>query len=153
MPVHSEKRFLPYTPDQLFDLVADIEKYPEFLPWCVATRVTERSGDRLVSEMVIGFKMFRERFISRVELDREGHRIDVSYAEGPFKYLTNHWVFVEHPRGCMIDFFVEFEFRSRILQKVIEVLFHEAVRRMVGAFESRARDLYGPPSTGSPSII
>ena len=153
MPTHSEKRVLPYTPDQLFDLVADIERYPEFLPWCVATRITERSGDRLVSEMVIGFKMFRERFVSRVKLDREGHRIDVAYAEGPFKYLTNHWVFDEHPRGCMIDFYVEFEFRSRLLQMVIEVLFHEAVRRMVGAFESRARALYGPPSTGSPSTI
>ena len=153
MPTHSERRVLPYTPQQLFDLVADIEKYPEFLPWCVATRITERSDDRLVSEMVIGFKMFRERFVSRVKLDREGHRIDVAYAEGPFKYLTNHWVFDEHPRGCTIDFFVEFEFRSRFLQEVIEVLFHEAVRRMVGAFESRARDLYGPPSTNCPPTI
>lgn len=153
MPTHSEQRVLPYTPQQLFDLVADIEKYPEFLPWCVATRITERADDRLVSEMVIGFKMFRERFVSRVKLDREGHRIDVAYAEGPFKYLTNHWVFVDHPRGCMIDFYVEFEFNSRLLQKVIEVLFHEAVRRMVGAFESRARDLYGPPSKDSPSTI
>jgi len=149
MPTHSEKRVLPYTPQQLFDLVADIERYPEFLPWCVATRITERSGDRLVSEMVIGFKMFRERFVSRVKLDRKAHRIDVAYAEGPFKYLTNHWIFEDHPRGCMIDFYVEFEFNSRLLQKVIQVLFHEAVRRMVGAFESRARDLYGAP----PKII
>jgi coenzyme Q-binding protein COQ10 len=153
MPTHSERRVLPYTPQQLFDLVADIERYPEFLPWCVATRITERSDDRLVSEMVIGFKMFRERFVSRVKLDREGHRIDVSYAEGPFKYLTNHWLFEAHPRGCMIDFFVEFEFRSRLLQKVIQVLFHEAVRRMVGAFEARARDLYGPPPSNAPSTI
>jgi coenzyme Q-binding protein COQ10 len=153
MPTHSEKRVLPYTPQQLFDLVADIEKYPEFLPWCVATRITERSGDRLVSEMVIGFKMFRERFVSRVKLDREGRRIDVAYAEGPFKYLTNHWIFEDHPRGCMIDFYVEFEFNSRLLQKVIQVLFHEAVRRMVGAFESRARDLYGAPPEISPPTI
>jgi coenzyme Q-binding protein COQ10 len=153
MPTHSEKRVLPYTPQQLFDLVADIERYPEFLPWCVATRITERSGDRLVSEMVIGFKMFRERFVSRVKLDREGRRIDVAYAEGPFKYLTNHWIFEDHPRGCMIDFYVEFEFNSRLLQKVIQVLFHEAVRRMVGAFESRARDLYGAPPEISPPTI
>jgi coenzyme Q-binding protein COQ10 len=144
MPTHSERRVLPFTPQQLYDLVADIEKYPEFLPWCVATRVTERSDDSLVSEMVIGFKMFRERFVSRVKFDRKNHRIDVSYAEGPFKYLTNHWVFDEHPRGCTIDFFVEFEFRSRLLQKVIETLFHEAVRRMVRAFETRAHDLYDP---------
>ncbi len=148
MPRHAEKRVLPFTPQQLFDLVADIESYPEFLPWCVAARIREREGNHLVSEMVIGFKMFRERFISRVTLDPDGRRIDVAYAEGPFKYLTNHWIFEEHPDGCVIDFYVEFEFRSRLLQKVIETLFHEAVRRMVRAFETRAHVLYGsPPKT------
>lgn len=145
MPRHAEKRVLPFTPQQLFDLVADIESYPEFLPWCVAARIREREGNHLVSEMVIGFKMFRERFTSRVTLDPDGRRIDVSYAEGPFKYLTNHWIFEEHPDGCVIDFYVEFEFRSRLLQKVIETLFHEAVRRMVRAFETRAHVLYGSP--------
>ena len=111
-----------------------------------AARISERHEDRLVSEMVIGFKMFRERFTSRVDLDRDALRIDVAYADGPFKHLTNQWIFEDHPRGCSIDFYVDFEFRSRLLQKLIEVLFHEAVRRMVGAFEVRARALYGPPS-------
>ena len=87
--------------------------------------------------------MFRERFTSRVRLDEIGRRIDVTYAEGPFRYLNNHWVFEPHPDGCLIDFYVDFEFRSKLLQKLVEALFHEAVRRMVGAFEGRARDLYG----------
>src|SRR3546814_11180403 len=89
--------------------------------------------------------MFRERFTSRVHPDPASRRIDVTYAEGPFKYLENHWVFEDHPQGCLIDFYVDFEFRSRLLQKVIEALFHEAVRRMVGAFETSADALFGPP--------
>jgi coenzyme Q-binding protein COQ10 len=95
--------------------------------------------------MVIGFKMFRERFTTRVRLDPAGQRIDVAYEEGPFKRLNNHWVFEDHPQGCAIDFYVDFAFRSRLLQKVIETLFEEAVRRMVSAFEARARALYGAP--------
>jgi coenzyme Q-binding protein COQ10 len=145
MPTHAEQRVLPYTPEQLFALVADIERYPEFLPWCVAARIRERRADRIVADLVIGFKVFRERFTSRVALDPPG-RIDVSYAEGPFRRLNNHWVFERVPGGCRIDFFVDFEFKSRLMQKVIEVLFGEAVRRMVGAFEKRARDLYGAPA-------
>jgi len=146
MPTHAEKRVLPYTPQQLFDLVADIERYPEFLPWCVAARVRERHDDRLVAEMIIGFKMLRERFTSRVKLDREALRIDVAYEDGPFKYLTNYWNFEAHPSGCTIDFYVDFEFRSRLLQKLIEALFYEAIRRMVRAFEIRAQALYGQPT-------
>jgi coenzyme Q-binding protein COQ10 len=92
--------------------------------------------------MIIGFRMFRERFTSRVALDAP-RRIDVTYAEGPFRRLNNHWVFEKVPGGCRIDFYVDFEFKSRLMQKLIEVLFSEAVRRMVGAFEKRARDLYG----------
>ncbi len=145
MPTHAEKRILPYTPKQLYDMVADIECYPEFLPWCLATRVRKHEGNEILSDMVIGFKMFRERFTTRVTLNPEQNRIDVAYAEGPFKYLNNHWVFVDRPEGCEIDFYVDFEFRSRLLQKAVGVLFGEAVRRMVGAFETRARTLYGPP--------
>ena len=144
MSTHAEKRVLPYSPDQLFDLVADIERYPEFLPWCVAARVRQRKAELVVADLVIGFKIFRERFTSRVRLDRSGGRIDVAYTEGPFRYLNNHWVFEDHAQGCAIDFYVDFEFHSRILQKVIGVLFEEAVRRMVGAFEARAGALYGP---------
>lgn len=146
MPTHAEKRVLPYTPKQLFDMVADIERYPDFLPWCLATRIRKREDRIILADMVIGFKVFRERFTTRVGLNPEQNRIDVTYAEGPFKYLNNHWVFAAHPKGCEIDFYVDFEFRSRLLQKAIEVLFTEAVRRMVGAFETRAHKLYGPPA-------
>jgi coenzyme Q-binding protein COQ10 len=142
MPTHAEQRLLPYTPEQMYALVADIERYPEFLPWCVAARIRERRADFINADLVIGFRMFRERFTSHVQLDPPG-RIDVTYAEGPFRYLNNHWNFERVPGGCRIDFFVDFEFKSRLLQKVIEVLFGEAVRRMVAAFETRARQLYG----------
>ncbi len=148
MPRHEERRVLPYRPDQLFDLVAEIERYPEFLPWCVAARVRERRGNVITGDLVIGFKMFRERFTSRVELTRPD-RIDVSYTDGPFRHLANHWVFNPHPVGCELDFFVDFEFRSRLLDKLIGALFDEAVRRMVAAFETRAKALYGSPNDGA----
>jgi len=154
MPTHAEQRVLSYTPEQLFALVADIERYPEFLPWCIAARIRERQPCLIVADLIIGFRMFRERFTSRVSLDRP-RRIDVEYAEGPFRYLNNHWTFTSDPKGCRADFFVDFEFRSRLLQRLIEVLFSEAVRRMVGAFEKRARDLYGAPShrrAGQPAV-
>ncbi|NNG02974.1 MAG: type II toxin-antitoxin system RatA family toxin [Inquilinus sp.] len=142
MPTHAEQKLLPYSQAQLFDLVADIERYPEFLPWCLATRTRERQGAVLISDMVIGFRMVRERFTSRVTLARPD-RIDVEYTHGPLSHLNNHWRFLPHPEGCVIDFYVDFEFRSRVLQKLIGVLFNEAVKRMVGAFEERAHALYG----------
>ena len=143
MPTHAEKRVLPYTPEQMYDLVADIEKYPEFLPWCLAARIRKRDGNVVYADLIIGFKMIRERFTSRVTLSPPG-RIDVSYTEGPFSYLNNHWIFSPtETGGCLIDFYVDFEFRSKMLQKIIGVLFNEAVRRMVAAFETRARQLYG----------
>jgi coenzyme Q-binding protein COQ10 len=148
MSTHAERRRLPYTPEQLFDLVAEVERYPEFLPWCVGARVRERTPGLVVADLLIGYRMVRERFTSRVILDRP-RRIDVSYSEGPFRYLNNHWLFLPEPDGgCTLDFFVDFEFRSRMLQKIIEVLFNEAVRRMVGAFETRARNLYGEETRG-----
>ena len=142
MPTHAETRLLPFTPEQLFDLVADVERYPEFLPWCIAARVRERRDNVIHADLVIGFKVFRERFTSRVTLDRV-RRIDVVYTEGPLKYLNNHWIFEPAAGGCRIDFYVDFEFRSRLLQKKIGVVFNEAVRHMVRAFEQRARRLYG----------
>jgi coenzyme Q-binding protein COQ10 len=145
MPRHAEQRLLPYTPEQMYGLVADIERYPDFLPWCVAARITERGPDFVNADLVIGFKMIRERFTSHVKLDPPG-RIDVEYAEGPFHHLNIRWLFERAPGGCRIDFFVDFEFKSRLLQKIIEVLFGEAVRRMVAAFENRARQLYGRPA-------
>jgi coenzyme Q-binding protein COQ10 len=147
MATHAEKRLLPYTPDQLFDLVAGVEHYPEFLPWCLGSRIRSRRDNVIVADLIIGFKGIRESFTSRVTLNEPGMRIDVAYLDGPFRYLNNHWKFAAMPDGaCEIDFFVDFEFRSRILQRIIGLLFNEAVRRMVSAFESRANDLYGPAS-------
>lgn len=146
MPTHAEKRVVPYTPEQMFDLVAQIERYPEFLPWCVAARIRSRQGSELVADLVIGFKVFRERYTSRVMLERP-RRIHVSYLEGPLKHLTNHWVFEPHPSGgTEIDFYVDFEFHSKMLQTLIGTLFHEAMRRIVAAFEQRAQRLYGTPA-------
>jgi len=143
MPTHAERRVLPYTQAQLFDLVADVERYPEFLPWCRAARIKKREGEVIFADLVIGWRMIRERFTSRVALDRP-NRIDVTYHEGPFRYLNNHWEFAPQANGStMVDFYVDFEFRSRVLQRLIGVLFGEAVRRMVHAFEERARALYG----------
>ena len=143
MPSHSERRLLPYTPEQIFDLVADIERYPEFLPWCQEAEIRSREGEVITADLVIGFRMFRERFTSEVSLKRP-ERIDVRYRKGPLRRLENRWGFSPHGDGhCMIDFHVDFEFRSRLLQVLIGAVFHEAFRRMVGAFEARARALYG----------
>ncbi len=144
MPTHAEQKLLPYTPQQLFDLVADVDRYQEFLPWCVASRVNSRDGNVIHADLVIGFKMFREKFTSEVTLNRP-ERIDVKYAHGPFKYLNNHWVFIPEEGGSKttIDFYVDFEFRSKLLQSLIGAVFNEAVQRMVRAFEKRAHAVYG----------
>jgi coenzyme Q-binding protein COQ10 len=150
--MHAEKRVLPYSPEQMFDLVRDVEKYPDFLPWCHALRVRKRetneAGEEVViSDMAIGFKIFRERFTTQV-VAAPGHgdtspRIDVSYTNGPFKFLNNHWIFNPVATGTEIDFFVDFEFRSKILDKAIGLVFNEAVQKMVNAFETRADAVYG----------
>ena len=110
------------------------------------------NGDA-VADLVIGFRMIRERLTSHVALDEDHRKIDVVYAEGPFKHMENHWRFEDHEEGCLIDFYVDFEFRSKLLQKLIEALFHEAVKRMVSAFEARAKDLYGTPTPKSPAAL
>ncbi|RAU22426.1 ubiquinone-binding protein [Paramagnetospirillum kuznetsovii] len=144
MPTHAEQRILPYTPEQLFQLVADVEKYPEFLPWCVASRIRRREGQVFFADLVIGFKLIRERFTSKVTLNGPD-RVDVTYTEGPFHHLNNHWIFRRQPDGgTEIDFYVDFEFKSKLLQTVIGALFNEAVKLMVSSFEKRARQLYGP---------
>ncbi|MEQ8654269.1 MAG: type II toxin-antitoxin system RatA family toxin [Kiloniellales bacterium] len=143
MPSHSEQRLLPYTPEQLFELVVDVERYPEFLPWCLAARIARREPDRVTADLVIGFKMVRERFTSLVVYDRERLLVETRNVKGPFRHMQSDWHFKQHDEGCMVNFSVDFEFRSRILQKLIQSLFEEAVRRMVAAFEARAIDLYG----------
>ena len=154
MPTHAEKKVLRYSPEQMFDLVADVRRYPEFLPWCVGARILSPTEGELVADLTIGFKMFRETFRSRVTLERPGH-IHVTYENGPFRYLNNHWRFKPVPQGTEVDFFVDFEFRSRILQMAIGVVFNEAVRLMVRAFERRAMALYGRnaarPAPGAPA--
>ena len=143
MPTHAEKRHLPFSSEQMFNLVSDVEKYPEFLPWCVGTRIRSQEGNLILADMVIGYKMFREKFTSEVLLQAPD-RIDVKYMDGPFKYLNNHWIFMANPDGsCTVDFFVDFEFRSRLLQRLIGVVFNEAVRIMVHSFEKRAAAIYG----------
>ena len=145
MPTHAERKTLPYTAEQMFDLVADVGKYPSFLPWCVGARVRSHTETELVADLTIGFGPFRESFNSRVLLDRP-HKCTVKYEDGPFRYLNNQWTFISNPAGCEVQFYVEFEFRSRLLQSAIGVVFNEAVRRMVNAFLKRARDVYGRPA-------
>ncbi|MDC0095516.1 type II toxin-antitoxin system RatA family toxin [Amylibacter sp.] len=146
MPTHTEKRIMPYSAKQMYDLVADVETYPDFLPWCAATRIRKVTKDShktiIEADLIIAFKVFRERFGSRVTLKAEKFSIDVEYLDGPFKYLNNHWIFRDVDGGCEADFFVDFEFKSRVLQALIGVVFNEAMQRIVKAFEMRADDLY-----------
>ncbi len=152
MPTHAEKRKMPYTAQQMYDLVADVSAYPKFLPWTAAARIRTRypieDGEILEADLVISFKLFRERFGSRVTLKPADYCIDVEYLDGPFKYLNNHWKFTPcTDGGCEADFFVDFEFKSAVLQAVIGVVFNEAMQRIVRAFENRAAQLYGRPDS------
>ena len=157
MPTHSDRKIVHYQPVQMFDLVADIAKYPQFLPWCVGARVRSRIEDELVADLTIGFGPFRETFTSRVSLEHPektgngSHRIRARYENGPFRYLNNQWIFTPHPQGTQVDFWVDFEFRTRILQAAIGVVFSEAVKRMVSAFLKRAQDVYGTASNSRPT--
>ena len=145
MPTHAEHKVLPYSPEQMFDLVADVGKYPSFLPWCAGARVKSHTETQLVADLTIGFGPFRESFTSRVELDRP-HQIQVKYENGPFRYLNNQWTFEPNPKGCNVKFYVDFEFKSRVLQAAIGVVFNNAVKLMVNAFLKRAREVYGAPA-------
>ena len=147
MPKHSETRDLPYKAQQMFDLVADVGRYPEFLPWCEAARVRSRTpkgaAEEMLADLVIGFKVFRESFGSRVMLYAQEMKIDTEYLDGPFKYLVSTWVFAEREGGCTVHFDVDFEFRNRILQGAAGLFFNEAMQRIVRAFEERAKALHG----------
>lgn len=148
MPTHSEIRHMPYTAQQMYDLVADVASYPEFLPWCSAARIRSRkplgAGEEMLADLVISFKVFRERFGSRVVLFAEDKKIDTEYLDGPFKFMKSNWSFEDAPEGgCNVQFFVDFEFKNAILQGIIGVVFNEAMQRIVRAFEARAQALYG----------
>lgn len=153
MPSHSETKILPYHPRQLFELVADVESYPKFLPWCVGARITERAkedGDDVVfADLVIGYKMFRERYTSKVFLfepldESEPYRINAGLVQGPFTHLENNWTFTPHSNGTELEFFVDFGFRSKLLEKMIGPVFHTATHKMVTAFETRAANISQP---------
>jgi coenzyme Q-binding protein COQ10 len=146
MPHHAETRRLPYTPAQVYALVADIGRYAEFLPWVQGMRILKTEGNVVTADMIVGFKMVRERFTSRVTLSPET-RVHVDYLSGPLKYLHNDWVFRPAPDGaCDIDFSVDFEFRNRMFERLAGMFFQDAFRRMVGAFEARAAAIYGVPT-------
>jgi coenzyme Q-binding protein COQ10 len=143
MPRHSETKHLPYTPEQLFDLVADVARYDEFLPWVVAVRIRSSAETETVADLVVGFNAFKERFTSRVRKERPGH-IRVDYIEGPLKYLHNEWRFEPAAGGGTdVYFSVDFAFRSRLFEALAGQMFDRALRRMTGAFETRAAALYG----------
>ncbi len=150
MTKYAEQKIVPFSPQQLYALVADVGKYPKFLPWCVGARVRSHVNNLMIADLTIGFGPFRESFASRVTLlpgSGDGPcAIRVEYENGPFKHLVNRWDFAPHEQGCLVDFFVDFEFRSIILQKAIGVVFTEAVHRMVNAFLKRAETVYGVPS-------
>lgn len=148
MPTHSETRQMPYSAQQMFDLVADVEKYPEFLPWNAAARIRSQTAqpdgsEVMEADLVISFKVFREKFASRVTLWPDQMKIDTEYLDGPFKYMISNWKFTDNADGCAVDFHVDFEFRNRILQSAAGLFFYEAMQRIVRAFERRAHTLYG----------
>ena len=143
MPRHSETRYLPYSPEQLFDLVADVARYDEFLPWVVAVRVRSSSERETIADLVVGFSAFKERFTSRVVKERPD-KICVDYIEGPLKFLHNEWRFDRAADGgTNLHFSVDFAFRSRLFEALAGQMFDRALRRMTSAFERRAAALYG----------
>jgi coenzyme Q-binding protein COQ10 len=143
MPGSRETRRLPYSCEQMFDLVADVRRYGEFLPWVVATRVRSDGEHEMTADMLVGFKAIREKFTSRVTKDRP-NRIDVYYMDGPLRDLDNSWVFrPTEDGGCEIDFCVQFTFRNAVFEALAGQYFDRAFRKMVEAFERRADELYG----------
>jgi len=143
MPGIREQRRLPYSAAQMFDLVADVAHYPDFLPWVVATRIRSDDGTEMVADMLVGFKALREKFTSRVHKERPDF-IRVQYVDGPLRDLDNCWRFADLPDGgCEIDFSVDFAFKNRMFEMLAGQYFDRAFRKMVEAFERRADALYG----------
>ncbi len=147
MSIHSETRILPYTAAQMYALVADVANYPKFLPWTVAARIRETTdmGDRqvMLADLVISFKVFRERFGSKVTLWPVQQQIDTEYLDGPFSHMQSRWNFADVEGGCEVQFYVDFEFRNRLLQGAAGLFFNEAMQRVVRSFERRAKELHG----------
>ncbi|MEQ1509005.1 MAG: type II toxin-antitoxin system RatA family toxin [Sphingopyxis sp.] len=143
MPRHHEIAHLPYGPEQMFDMVADVARYGEFLPWVAAVRVRSDSDSEMIADLIVGFKGLREQFTSRVHKHRPNH-IRVDYLDGPLKHLSNEWHFHALDQGgCAVDFTVDFAFRSSLFERLAGQMFDKALRRMIAAFKQRADDLYG----------
>ncbi|MEO0859016.1 MAG: type II toxin-antitoxin system RatA family toxin [Pseudomonadota bacterium] len=147
MPRHTESRDLPYSPEQMYALVADVANYPKFLPWTAAARIRSRNGgpegEVMLADLVISFKVFRESFGSRVTLWPQARRIETEYLDGPFRHLQSEWRFEpQDGGGCRVHFWVDFEFRNPIIARVAGAVFNEAMQRVVAAFEKRAQKLY-----------
>ena len=147
MTSHAETRRLPYTARQMYDLVADVERYPEFLPWTTGARirsVEDKGGyQEMLADLVVSFKLFRETFVSRVRLFEAEGRIETAYIEGPFKRMNSVWGFRDVPGGVEVSFSTDFEFRNRLLQGAAGMFFQQAMQQVVRAFERRAQQLYG----------
>ena len=143
MPRHEEKHFIAHTPKNMYDLVCDVEKYPDFLPWCQNVRIRKRMDNAILADLMAGFKNFNEKYTSRVTFDEDNLVVDVKYETGPFKHLLNEWKFYEAEGGCEIHFMIDFEFKSRILQGVANMFFKEVFHKMVEAFSKRADQVYG----------
>jgi coenzyme Q-binding protein COQ10 len=151
---HSLTRVLPYPPERMFELVGDVDRYPEFVPWITAMRTWnahhESTGVSVVdAEAQVGFSFLRERFSTRVRRDEAQRRIDVSLLSGPFRKLANRWIFEPHPVGVLVKFDIDFEFKSRLLDAMLQANFERAVNKLIACFESRAMALYpafSPPS-------
>jgi coenzyme Q-binding protein COQ10 len=150
MPKFETTRRVGHSPEQMFALVADVEKYPQFLPLCEALSVRsrkEREGRTvLIADMTVGYKAIRETFTSQVHVQPDVLKIDVSYLDGPFKYLHNTWTFEPAPGGSEVKFFIDYEFRSRMLGMLMGTMFDRAFRMFSDAFEKRADQLYGKPA-------
>lgn len=142
MPVHSVEKILPYTQKQLYDLVADISSYPKFIPWCEAARVWEKEGDKILADLVIRFKGISGKYTSRVLLDEAEYEISVDLAQGPFKHLYQGWKFSKVSGGTKVEFDIDFELRSKILEKIVDLMFYDACDKMMVAFTKRADELY-----------
>lgn len=152
MPGIRETRRLPYSATQMFDLVADVSRYPEFLPWIAATRVRSDSESEMIADMLVAFKALREKFTSRVE-KRRPEEIRVHYVDGPLQDLDNVWCFRPLATGgCEVDFSVDFTFRNALFEKLAGQFFDRAFRKMVAAFEARAAELYGSSSSSATSV-
>jgi coenzyme Q-binding protein COQ10 len=149
VPKIAETRNLPWSAEQMFDLVADVKRYPEFLPWVVATRIRSDNADEMVADMMVGFNVINEKFTSRVRKLR-AEQIAVEYVDGPLKNLRNIWQFTpDGPNACVIDFSVDFSFRNIIFEKLAGQYLDRAFRKMVTAFEARAQKLYGSSNSSA----